>query len=255
MIRKWNYINSRESEKSTQIHGRSMVENTWIICRSSMFKLWNNKIGKFGKGNLSRSEPFYGNPNPCFDSVGKAGRENKLSHSILLRGWEFENLHLNLVEIFYLLKIKKFKISPKNNTIMFNRFSNALNYKFYWNFIIYERYKKLGWQLKSGIKYGGNFISYKKKKDNLNRIHNHSKSVTLLQIPCLYEIFCTKCSKKLPLIFLNIQNKTRLGQQVSKNILYLFFFLKKKFTKKKLYRKWIFTEIGIDRWVFSNLNL
>ena len=107
MIRKWNYINSRESTKSIVIHGKNMVDNIWVKCRSSMYKLWNNKIGKFGKGNLSRSEAFYGIPNPCFDSVGRAGRENKLSQNILTKGWEFENLHLNLLEIFYLLKLKK----------------------------------------------------------------------------------------------------------------------------------------------------
>jgi hypothetical protein len=253
MIRKWNYINSRESKKSTKIHGKSMIDNVWIKCRTSIFKLWDNKIGKFGKGNLSRSEPFYGNPNPCFDSVGRAGRENKLSLSILSKGWYFESLQLNLVEIFYLLKIKKFKFLPKNGINVLGKVLNALNCQLYWNFVIFERYKKLGWQLKSGVKYGGNFISYYKEKENCNRIHNHSKSVILLKIPILLEMFCTKCSKKIPLTFLNIQNKTRLGQQVSKNIVYIYFFLKKNFVKKKISKKWIFNEIGVDRWIPGKL--
>ena len=209
MIRKWRYINSRESKKSARIHGKFIGDNIWVICKSAIYLLWNNKIGKFGKGNLSRSEPFFGNPNPCFDSLGRAGRENKFNRNILTKGWEFENLQLNSLEMFYLLKIKKFEFFFKKNINLLNKLLLALNCSFYWNFVIFERFKTLGWFFKSGIKYGGNFTSYKREKNKYFRVHNHSKAIISFQISSFLENNCIKCSNKCSLIYLNIQNKTR----------------------------------------------
>jgi tRNA splicing endonuclease len=247
MIRKWNYKNSRESKKSIKIHGKFIGNFVWIFCKSSIYKLWNNKFGKFGKGNLSRSEPFFGNPNPCFDSVGRAGRENKFNRNILTKGWEYESLQLNLLELLFLIKIQKIKISTINKFEVLCKILVAIDCNFYWNFIVYNRYKKSGWSLKSGIKYGGNFIAY--KSENFFFTHRHSKAILLLYIPWLSEKFCTKCIKKYYSNFHHIQNKTRLAQQVSKHIIYLSFSLKVNCLENIFSKQFIFTEIGINRWV------
>jgi tRNA splicing endonuclease len=249
MIRKWNYKNSRESKKGIKIHGKFIGNFVWILCRISMYKLLNNKLGKFGKGNLSRSEPFFGNPNPCFDSVGRAGRENKFNRIVLVKGWEYENLQLNLLELLFLVKFQKIKISTMNKFRVLGKILAAIDCNFYWNYIVYDRYKKSGWSLKSGIKYGGNFIAY--KSENFFFMHTHSKAIILLHIPWLSEKFCIKCIKKCFSSFINIQNKTRLAQQVSKHLIYLSFFLKKKILKKNFYKKFVFTELGIDRWILD----
>nr|UXY87156.1 26S proteasome AAA-ATPase subunit [Cryptomonas sp.] len=245
--RKWNHIHSRESLKSIKTHGQFLGNFIWISCRSSIYILWKYKIGKLGKGNLSRWEPFYFSPNPCFNSIGRAGRENRAHKNILDNGWEYESLQLNLVETSFLLKCEKLKIISVKNSEYANKIFSKIDSKFNWNLIIFKKYLFSELLLRSGAKYGGNFVLY--KNENIKEFHSHSKAIATVEIPWLIENSCIKCMRNGHLNFLIVQNKTRLAQQVSKIIIYISFFLKYKKQYRYLANKWILIELALQRWI------
>nr|UXY86731.1 tRNA-splicing endonuclease subunit Sen2 [Cryptomonas paramecium] len=244
ITRRWNFKYNRESKKKIKFHGKFINNFGWISCRFSIFFISNNTLGNHGKGTLSRSQASYSNSNPCFNSIGKAGREKKSIKNIFTKGWIFENFQLDLTEMLFLIKKKQFKsfciFSPKYTIKIFT----AKKCTFYWKLFMLDKYQIFGWFLKSGIKYGGNFAVYKNKYQFHG--HFHSKLISFVENLWLLENNCTKCTKKCYSFLLNKQTNTRLSQQVSKYFTYSY-----SLPYKKTFIKSISHKIQLNRWVFN----
>jgi len=112
---------------------------------------------------------------------------------------------------------------------------------FFWNFLILRKYRNSISFIKSGVKYGGNYIIYYGELSYFN--HIHSKSILITENSNLKESSCTQCSFKQITDWKNFQNKIRLAQQVSKKINLIDFYAKKK--------KWALIEMNLQRFLFK----
>ena len=238
---------SRESNRDLLIHGKILMSTVQIICRISNYFLRVDKLIGFGKGALSRSEPLFCHPNPSFNSIGRAARENAISRSIISLPWQFESVKITFTDTLFLTKNKILKLCGNFKKCKLKILFKKLDSSFLWYFLILKKYRRLSCYLKSGIKYGGNFIIY---YGNLTRSeHIHSKSVLILENDCVKDYGCLLCSFKYSSDCKHYQNKIRLAQQVSKKINVLKVFEKKKKSLLYLKKKWILVETTIERFV------
>lgn len=240
-------IPSRESKKRIYVHGKIVFIFTEIKCRISKYFLRVHKLTGFGKGNLSRSEPLFCHPNPSFNSIGRAARENAVNRFIAQSPWLFEILKINFSETFFLAKNKTLylgdNLKKKNIRIFFEKFDPF----FPRNFTIYKRYRETFSYLKSGIKYGGSFIIY--YGNLMISSHKHSKCILIMENLDCKEKFCIKCSLVHSLDWTILQGKIRLAQQVSKKINILKIFKKKKSAKES--NKCVLVELNIERYLLK----
>jgi hypothetical protein len=117
-----------------------------------------------------------------------------------------------------------------------------INPYFFWHYKILIKYKDNNFALKSGIKYGGNFLAYQKKFKIVP--HIHSNSIIYLGNFQLIEKFCKYCSNDSLKEWKNFHNLIILGQQVSKKIIFIDY----KKIKKKKKNRWIIFEWKSERW-------
>mmetsp|Transcript_55914 Transcript_55914/g.114270 ORF Transcript_55914/g.114270 Transcript_55914/m.114270 type:complete len:261 (-) Transcript_55914:4284-5066(-) len=247
-IRFWNFITVKESKVSKKPHGFFIGFSFFINCKNSSYLLWDYKQERFGKGNLSRSEPLFFHPNPSFNSIGRASRERKLSKQIHNNRWELESLQLNIIEGIFLSRKNFFLIQ---NFPFENDFWNSvmkIEPMFFWKFSLFENFRKKFFFLRSGAKFGGNYLVYKKNK--FFKIHAHSSAIYFFIVLGLKAKICTKCRYILDLDWEYIQSKARLAQQVSKNIILGIFRNTKKKFKCQCQKIGIFSEYSIERWSF-----
>ena len=135
-IRSWKLSVSNESKKKIIPHGIFLFNFLWIDCKSSYLYLWLNNNRLIGKGVFSRSEPLFLSPNPCYNSVGKAGREkikfkkNKINYLVS------ETLQVGILELLYYskkiciynqIKIDRFSIKSIISKLDLNFFSILKN--------------------------------------------------------------------------------------------------------------------------------
>ncbi|ABW98045.1 hypothetical protein HAN_2g218 (nucleomorph) [Hemiselmis andersenii] len=231
-------IPARESNRNHLIHGKFFPENIKIYCKISSYFLLINKLTGFGKGNLSRSEPLFGHPNPSFNSIGRAARENCLNRVILELPWGLEIMEINFIESFFLNKIKILRIQGNFKKKKLKKIFKKIDPFFFWNFLIFQKTRNSLSFVKPGIKYGGNFIIYYGKLSYSD--HIHSKSILIVENSNLKEISCVRCSFKKSIDWKNFQNKVRLAQQVSKKVNFIDFFWGKK-------KNWVLIEINLER--------
>jgi len=67
-------------------------------------------------------------------------------------------------EVLYLMKEKKAILLEKNKKISMRKLMKEIKEKDFLEYLIYENLRKRGYILKSGVKFGGNFIVYDKGK-------------------------------------------------------------------------------------------
>ncbi len=201
----------------------------------------------FGKGIFSRSEPLFSNPNPCFNSVGRATRENFLFKINTKKSWLWEIIKLNFLDSFFLIKKKIIKFSGYKNKKIIKKVFSKINPFFLFVYEIIKKYKINNFNLKSGIKYGGNHLVYQKK--NENDLHSHSIGILHIENSVFYENFCKICSLENYKEWKNVQNRVRLAQQVSKKIFFIDLKKKKKSEEGEgRKKKWILLELRFERW-------
>jgi len=229
----------RESNRNHLIHGKFFSGNIQIRCKISNYFLLVNKLTGFGKGNLSRSEPLFGHPNPSFNSIGRAARENYMNRMILGFPWCLESIKINFVESYFLTKTKILRIQGKFKKTKLKSLFKKIDPFFFWYLLIWQKSRNSLSFTKAGIKYGGNFIIY---YGNLSYSdHIHSKSILIIENSNLNEVSCIQCSFKQSIDWKSFQNKIRLAQQVSKKSKYYRFLSKKR------------EKLGIDRNEFGKV--
>jgi hypothetical protein len=247
-IRSWKLSVSNESKKKIIPHGIFLFNFLWIDCKSSYLYLWLNNNRLIGKGVFSRSEPLFLSPNPCYNSVGKAGREkikfkkNKINYLVS------ETLQVGILELLYYSK----KICIYNQ-IKIDRFSiKSIISKLDLNFFsIFLQFRDLIFRLldlRSGIKFSGNFLIYKKKK--LLDFHDHSKGILSNEIRSYKNISCIFCHN-YDIHLMDLQNRTRLATQVSKFSIFSFDDFYSKLNKIKKLGSFFNREIGIKRFIIN----
>jgi tRNA splicing endonuclease len=213
-LRNWRHSSFRETKHRNSTHGLFDGNKLSLDCRHSIYKLWKKIEISYGKGSFSRSEPLFQNPNPAFNSIGKANREKRKLDSLFKIGWKFEKLNLSLNDIFFLRK-KKLKISNFKKKKQLMKTILGLSPELIWNYIMFNNFRNNYFFLKSGLKFGGDFITYR-VKGNYNE-HFHSTDILYTNYIFLNENECKICSVSSSFNWLNIQNRVRLSQQVSKN--------------------------------------
>jgi len=116
-LRNWRHSSFRETKHRNSTHGLFDGNKLSLDCRHSIYKLWKKIEISYGKGSFSRSEPLFQNPNPAFNSIGKANREKRKLDSLFKIGWKFEKLNLSLNDMFFLRKknLKFLTLKKKSN--------------------------------------------------------------------------------------------------------------------------------------------
>lgn len=249
ITRLWKFSTAKESRKKIIPHGIFIFDFLWIDCKPAFIYLWIKNSRISGKGIFSRSEPLFFCPNPCYDSLGKASREKTVFRKNQNRCPFVESLQLDYLEILYywnkiyiynqtkltlLSSVKVFSLLNSNFLSLFFQFKNLIS-------------KSL--DLKSGIKFSGDFLIYKKKKKSFN-FHNHSKAVFFMEDLNSKKRTCIYCHNST-IQLMDIQNRTRLGTQVSKFNVFSFIepYYKTYFDKKS--EDMIKREININRFILS----
>jgi hypothetical protein len=232
-------LNFRDCIVKSLAHGKIFYNFFYLTCRFSFYLLKGFKINGFGKGVLSRSEPLFYHPNPCFNSIGRGARENFLFKIKKKKNWLYELIKLNFIECFFLFKKKIIKLNGILKKKHIEKILFKINPYFFWIFKIFKKFKKNYFNFKSGIKYGGNHLIYQKKCEN--DFHQHSSSIIYIGNSHLTEKFCKICSFENIEDWKNFQNRVRLGQHVSKKIIFIDF-------KKKQKKSWILLEWNFGRW-------
>jgi len=102
--------------------------------------------------------------------------------------------------------------------------------------------------LRSGIKFSGNFLIYKKKK--LLDFHDHSKGILSNEIRNYKNISCIFCHN-YDIHLMDLQNRTRLANQVSKFSVFFFDDFYAKLNKIKKLEGFFSREIGINRFIIN----
>ncbi|AFP65255.1 tRNA-splicing endonuclease subunit Sen2 (nucleomorph) [Chroomonas mesostigmatica CCMP1168] len=245
----WISLLNRDNFSQLFIHGKIFHNFIGLVCRSSSYLLRIHKLFGLGKGITSRSEPLYYNPNPCFNSIGRAGRECVFYFQTNDIKSERELSEMNLRESFYLKKNKILDIHGFSYTKKILTFFSKLDSEFFLNYLILKKNRNKKFFIRTGIKYGGSHVVYSARKNFSS--HLHSKSVLILENFYFLEEFCKNCLFVRIADSKNLQNKIRLAQQVSKKINMIFFFAKKK--KKK--KSWILTQYNFERWVPKNSSI
>jgi len=97
----WKLSSVKESKRRLVPHGIFINDFIWIECKPSFIYLWVKEGRAIGKGVFSRSEPLFLSPNPCYNSLGKAGRIRVISKKNLPYCLILEILQINLFEFLY----------------------------------------------------------------------------------------------------------------------------------------------------------
>lgn len=247
-MRSWKLSVSMESKKKIIPHGIFLLNFFWIYCQPSYLYLWLNNIRLIGKGVFSRSEPLFLSPNPCYNSVGKASREkiklkkNKINYLVS------EPLQVSMLELLYYSK----RICIYNQ-LKIDRFSiKGIISKLNLNFVpLFLQFRNLIFRLldlRSGIKFSGNFLIYKKKK--ILDFHDHSKGILSNEIRNYKNMSCIFCHN-YDIHLMDLQNRTRLATQVSKFSIFYFDDLYWKLNKIKKLEGFFNREIGINRFYIN----
>jgi tRNA splicing endonuclease len=130
-------------------------------------------LGAFGKGILARSRPITAN-------VDSIRRRKKAKHhaiapdALLLHA---STLQLNLEEAFY-LAYELYAIKIQSETTILSASDawvkfNLLNKCFKYHYVAYRHFRRIGWVLKSGVKYGVDFVMYPSAESLLAAGRNH----------------------------------------------------------------------------------
>mmetsp|Transcript_48814 Transcript_48814/g.97730 ORF Transcript_48814/g.97730 Transcript_48814/m.97730 type:complete len:254 (-) Transcript_48814:1051-1812(-) len=213
-FRYWLFSTTKESSNSKKTHSIFLGHSSFLNCRKSFYDLWGNNSKGFGKGSLSRSEPLFSHPNPCFNSIGRASRERDYKREKSECKYRIETLKICDSETFYLLKKNILEFQENFKKLKIWRFLKKENPIFLWKYILFKKYREKNFSLRSGSKFGGDFLVY--KRNGLLDYHTHSLGVLFLLIFSLIEKKCFKCYPNFHMEWEDIQNRTRLIQQVSK---------------------------------------
>lgn len=242
--RLWNLSNCKERRKKIILHGNFLLDFIWISCRPSMLYFWIKNHRIIGKGVFSRSEPLFFTPNPCYNSLGKVGRERRVSEKFKCHYSDSECLQINFLEISAFLKETIIFTQFKSDLKILKKFILKLDLEFYFNFLPIKILQHKSLELKSGIKFSGNFLIYKKTKTF--NLHDHSKCVLFIEDLNYKRITCIYCNNS-NLQLLDIQNRVRLNAQVSKFNVFFFGKYYLKVTNLETSRIFFKTEVNLSR--------
>jgi hypothetical protein len=245
LIRNWHFLISREKFLKNKNHGLFNGRGLYLLCRSSVYDFWRKNYLSLGKGSLSRSEPLFLNPNPSFNSIGRASRERGIKTTLFKLGWKFEKIYLNSIETVNSLHKKNLDVFRINSHFFIKSNILKLEPELYWKSFIFKKYTSNLFFLKSGLKFGGKFLIYKNSKKFLD--HIHSTNILSYEIFFAKELNCMNCSRNNVSPWLNIQNKVRLSQQVSKNFTISLYKENFKLVKNRFNTKIISSEFFIKR--------
>jgi len=245
LFRNWHFLITREKFLKNKNHGLFNGRGLYLLCRSSVYDFWRKNCLSLGKGSLSRSEPLFLNPNPSFNSIGRASRERKIKTKLFKLGWKFEKIYLNSIETVNSLHKKNLDVFRINTQFFIKSNILKLEPELYWKSFIFKKYISNLFCLKAGLKFGGKFLIYKNSKKFLD--HIHSTNILSYEIFLAKELNCMNCSRNNVSTWLNIQNKVRLSQQVSKNFTIYLYKENFKLTKNRFDAEIISSEFFFKR--------
>lgn len=123
--------------------------------------------------------------------------------------------HIDILKKMNTFKIDNFKsFSIKDMNLLYFSYHP----EFIWSCFIYRKFNLINSKLKSGIKFGGNFLIY---KYNFRISHNHSKFILRNSNENFFNEVCKICNYNINLKFEKFQNESRLANQVSKKFIYI----------------------------------
>jgi len=241
--RLWKLSKCGETKKKIILHGIFVLEFLWIVCRPSVLYLWIKSHRIIGKGVFSRSEPLFLIPNPCYNSLGKVGRERRILKKAKIFHPCSEYLQVNFLELKHTSKKGIFtQFEPVFKLIEDIIFK--IDIEFFFNFLTFGSVLGKSLELKSGVKFSGNFLIYKKTKTY--NFHDHSRCVLSTENSNYKKLSCVYCDNSNFQLF-DIQNRIRLSTQVSKFNVFFFggcYYKTSGFGKYKVFTK---TELNLNR--------
>lgn len=237
----------------------------WICGERNMRAFWRH-VGPLGKANLSRSSPCY------FLHDERSWRGRAARQLLELEGKsddtpddyqtqkvdppsfdstraDLEHLQLTLVEAYYAAFVKKALIlqdetgnlltdAPKT----WHLFCSRAGARFPATFVVYCRYRAVGWIPRSGLKYGTDWVLYPASAKR----HTHSPFCVVLR-------FRDGEPKRLERTWVSLQNRIRLVKNVSKTLIIAEVFTTPNVDMssdiRKAFRAVSISELTLDRWV------
>mmetsp|Transcript_41979 Transcript_41979/g.65596 ORF Transcript_41979/g.65596 Transcript_41979/m.65596 type:complete len:243 (-) Transcript_41979:2921-3649(-) len=237
---------SRSTRIRKKIHGFILKSGFFLACRKSAYKINEKCHFNYGKGIYSRSEPLKHHPNPSFNSIGRAGREYLYFKQFLMLGNLSEYTLLGFSEIFFWNRLLNLKIDFSYSFKWYKEFYLKTSFLAFFETMTSKISNFCHSSLKTGIKFGGNFLAYflKKKKS-----HSHSLSIINQIMNGLIEKGCINCNCRYEGVETYIQGSSRLSNHVSKQSLFIgqSIFSGKIKSEKKVFLHFIDAMIGRNK--------
>ncbi|BAM81323.1 probable tRNA splicing endonuclease subunit Sen2 [Cyanidioschyzon merolae strain 10D] len=220
----------------------------WVTDPVSARLCWQSLMG-FGKGNLSRSRPVYGElVRGAVDHVhlGRALRSLVRAGHFAARTdkEDVEHLHLAPFEAAYLAFDEQFlTVKGFENTQSLWTYFVSLPKEHLRQYAVYRAYRHAGWAPHSGCKYGADFVLYRFRASEGR--HSHAP----------YAVLVRSANERIHQRWIAVQNQLRLTKQVAKRLVYVEVSMSTAMEHLQHRERWLQTvclhEVLVDRWTPS----
>lgn len=235
------------------VTGVLRARSVWVCGDDAASHLWRT-AGPLGKGNLSRSAPSFARPQGD-NQKGRALRqllemEGTDEQLDLDQRANVEHLQLTLIEAFHAAFVRRvLVIRDVRGHVMDNAaetwrlFCKRLE-RFAVTFVVYCRYRSVGWVPRSGLKYGVDWVLYPVSE---SKRHTHAPFCVVLRYRDDGE------PVRLERTWITLQNRLRLVKNVSKALVLAEVYTKVPLppipTLTQAFSAVSVSELTVDRWI------
>ena len=221
----------------------------WVVQPAHVRLCWQSLMG-FGKGNLSRSEPVYARVvtgRVDSGSLGKAirGMVRAVGGSSQARDPHVEHLHLAPYEAAYLVFDERLLIvSGLEGAPALWEYCRGRWPEFLRQYAVYRAYRRAGWALHSGCKYGADFVLYRFQRARARHVH------------APYTVLVRRHDEPVQRRWIALQNQLRMTKQVAKRLVYVSLDDAAVRHCERERERWLagvqLREVLVDRWTAEN---
>lgn len=217
----------------------------WVTDPASVQLCWQSLMG-FGKGNLSRSRPVYGELLRGHVDQAHLGRalRNMVRSGYFGSGQgqtDVEHLHLAPYEAAYLAFDEQFLTVAgfENSNALWSYYASSSK-EHLRQYAAYRAYRLAGWAPHSGCKYGADFVLYRFRATQGR--HTHAP----------YAVIVRETDEPIHQRWIAVQNQLRLTKQVAKRLVYVEVSMSTEVEVLQDRERWLETvslhEVLVDRW-------
>jgi tRNA-intron lyase len=217
----------------------------WVTDPASVRLCWQSLMG-FGKGNLSRSRPVYGELLRGEIDQAHLGRALR---SVVRSGYfssgreqaDVEHLQLAPYEAAYLVFDEHFLLVDGFDTseALWSYYASTSK-ELLRQYAAYRAYRRAGWAPHSGCKYGADFVLYRFR--TVQGRHSHAP----------YAVVVRDAGEPIHSRWIAVQNQLRLTKQVAKRLIYIEVAMSTAEDDLSDRERWLQTislnEVLVDRW-------